>query len=214
MARIIGNPLPNIPWQEKPAGWRYPVWRYTENPIITRDNLFFANSIFNSAVVPYGDGFKGVFKPQGGATVAAWYEADARREKEDAIRAEEAKKLPGYVEKTNKDVPFPYHIARVEEPEVENRPEATKDDYVIGIRPEFIKIDPEGAIEGEVFSAMPTGMETTLKIRVGAYLLTAVVFGGTVYKIGQKVRLSFSGDNIMLFARTNGRRIVNGSFNV
>ena len=160
------------------------------------------------------DGFKGVFQPRGGATVAAWYEADARRAKEDAIRAEEAKKQPGYVEKTNKDVPFPYHIARVEEPEVENRPEATKDDYVIGIRPEFIRIDPEGAIEGEVFSAMPTGMETTLKIRIGAYLLTAVVFGGTVYKIGQKVRLSFSGDNIMLFARTNGRRIVNGSFTV
>ena len=85
---------------------------------------------------------------------------------------------------------------------------------MLGVRPEFIRIGDDGAIEGEVFSAMPTGMETTLKIRIGAYLLTAVVFGGTVYKIGQKVRLSFSGDNIMLFARTNGRRIVNGSFTV
>ncbi len=62
MAKIIGKGIPNIPWQDKPEGYQYPVWRYTENPIITRDNLFGANSIFNSAVVPYGDGFKGVFR--------------------------------------------------------------------------------------------------------------------------------------------------------
>ena len=54
-------------------------------------------------------------------------------------------------------------------------------------------------------------METTVKIRVGDFLLTAVVFGGVVYRIGQKVRLSFSGDNIMLFSRENQRMIVNGS---
>ena len=62
MAKILGPAIKNIPWQDKPAGYPYPVWRYTENPIITRDNLFFANSIFNSAVVPYGDGFAGVFR--------------------------------------------------------------------------------------------------------------------------------------------------------
>ena len=62
MAKIIGQAIPNIPWQDKPEGYPYPVWRYTGNPIITRDNLFFANSIFNSAVVPYGDGFAGVFR--------------------------------------------------------------------------------------------------------------------------------------------------------
>ena len=62
MAKILGPAIKNIPWQDKPAGYPYPVWRYTENPIITRDNLFFANSIFNSAVVPYGDGFSGVFR--------------------------------------------------------------------------------------------------------------------------------------------------------
>lgn len=62
MTRIIGESIPNLPWQDKPEGYRYPVWRYTENPIITRDNLFMANSIFNSAVVPFGDGFAGVFR--------------------------------------------------------------------------------------------------------------------------------------------------------
>lgn len=62
MAKIKGASIPNIPWQEKPEGYRYPVWRYTYNPVITRDNLFGANSIFNSAVVPYKNGFKGVFR--------------------------------------------------------------------------------------------------------------------------------------------------------
>ena len=62
MAKILGAALGNIPWQEKPEGCKYPVWRYDGNPIITRDNLYMANSIFNSAVVPYGDGFAGVFE--------------------------------------------------------------------------------------------------------------------------------------------------------
>ena len=54
MAKIIGTNIPNIPWEDKPAGFEYPVWRYSGNPVITRDNLHMANSIFNSAVVPYG----------------------------------------------------------------------------------------------------------------------------------------------------------------
>ena len=62
MAKILGENIKNLPWEDKPAGYRYPVWRYSGNPIITRDNLFFANSIFNSAVVPFGDGFAGVFR--------------------------------------------------------------------------------------------------------------------------------------------------------
>jgi beta-1,4-mannooligosaccharide/beta-1,4-mannosyl-N-acetylglucosamine phosphorylase len=32
------------------------------NPIIARDRVPHANSIFNSAVVPFGDGFAGVFR--------------------------------------------------------------------------------------------------------------------------------------------------------
>ena len=62
MAKIIGTNIPNIPWEDKPAGFEYPVWRYSSNPVITRDNLHMANSIFNSAVVPYGSGFAGVFR--------------------------------------------------------------------------------------------------------------------------------------------------------
>ena len=59
---IIGGRLDNIPWEDKPAGCRDAVWRFTANPIIPRDLIPSSNSIFNSAVVPYGDGFAGVFR--------------------------------------------------------------------------------------------------------------------------------------------------------
>lgn len=62
MVTVIGENIRNLPWEEKPEGWKYPVWRYSGNPIITRDDLFMSNSIFNSAVVPYKDGFAGVFR--------------------------------------------------------------------------------------------------------------------------------------------------------
>lgn len=59
---ILGPALPNIPWEDKPAGCRDVVWRSTRNPIIPRDLLPNSNSIFNSAVVPFKDGFAGVFR--------------------------------------------------------------------------------------------------------------------------------------------------------
>lgn len=59
---IIGADLPNIPWEEKPKGCNDVVWRSGQNPIIPRDLLPTSNSIFNSAVVPYKDGFAGVFR--------------------------------------------------------------------------------------------------------------------------------------------------------
>jgi beta-1,4-mannooligosaccharide/beta-1,4-mannosyl-N-acetylglucosamine phosphorylase len=60
--KIIGEPLPNIPWEDKPAGTRGVVWRSARNPIIPRDLLPTSNSIFNSAVVPYKGAFVGVFR--------------------------------------------------------------------------------------------------------------------------------------------------------
>ena len=62
-ARIAptSGPAP-IPWEHRPAGSDAVVWRSSRNPIITRDHVLRANSIFNSAVVPFGDGFAGVFR--------------------------------------------------------------------------------------------------------------------------------------------------------
>jgi beta-1,4-mannooligosaccharide/beta-1,4-mannosyl-N-acetylglucosamine phosphorylase len=59
---ILGNSLTNIPWEDRPTNCNNPLWRYSANPIIQRDLLPDSNSIFNSAVVPFGKGFAGVFR--------------------------------------------------------------------------------------------------------------------------------------------------------
>jgi len=60
--QAIGPALPNIPWEDRPPGCSDVVWRYSRNPIITRDAVPGANSIFNSAVVPFNGTFAGVFR--------------------------------------------------------------------------------------------------------------------------------------------------------
>ena len=61
--KIIGDAVKNMPWQEGPAEFSgAPVWRYSENPIIGRNPVKEVARIFNSAVMPYGDEFIGVFR--------------------------------------------------------------------------------------------------------------------------------------------------------
>ena len=55
--------LPNIPWQDKPAGHvGAPVWRYTENPLMGRNPTPEISRIFNSAVAPWEDGYIAVLR--------------------------------------------------------------------------------------------------------------------------------------------------------
>ena len=54
--------LPSIPGEEDNTGGKEPVWRYSGNPIIGRDGNKISNSVFNSAVVRFEDGFAGVFR--------------------------------------------------------------------------------------------------------------------------------------------------------
>ncbi|HPF88225.1 MAG TPA: ABC transporter ATP-binding protein [Candidatus Limiplasma sp.] len=82
--------------------------------------------------------------------------------------------------------------------------------FVIGVRPEAVSIHENGRLEGEIFSAMPAGMETTVRIKIGNFLLTGVVFGGVLYKIGTKVRFDLSGSNILLFDSKSGQMLSDG----
>ena len=117
--------------------------------------------------------------------------------------------------KENKDEVFRYNISRVDEEDtsIEDDPVIVDGDYVLGVRPEFIRIANTG-IDGEIYGAMPTGMESTLKIRTGEFLLTSVVFGDTLYTIGSKAHIRFSGDSLMLFDRKSGRYITSGSIEI
>ena len=151
-------------------------------------------------------GVKAAYAPGEPVNLREWF---AREEKAAAANVD-----THAVEKANRDSLFKYHIAKVEEDEFEDEVTLTHEDFVPGIRPECVSICEDGALEGEIFSAMPTGMETTVKVRVGEFLFTGVVFGGITYKIGQKVRLSFTGADILMFSRENGKLITRGTMKI
>lgn len=157
-------------------------------------------------------GKEAVFTPEKELKLTEWFlERDRKkeeREKEQKKRSEEK----GYVEKGNKDEIFRYPISYVNGEEGEFHPETmTNEDLLLAVRPEFIDIKSGEGIEGEIYGVMPTGMETTVKVRVGEYLLTGMVFGSDLFTIGEKLKLSFKGMKLMLFDRKSGERIVNGS---
>ncbi|HRX08824.1 MAG TPA: ABC transporter ATP-binding protein [Candidatus Limiplasma sp.] len=87
-------------------------------------------------------------------------------------------------------------------------------EFILGVRPEAISIHELGKLEGEVFSAMPAGMETTVRIKIENFLLTGVVFGGVLYKIGEKVRFDLTGNNILLFDSRSGKMLTDGSLTI
>lgn len=64
--KIIGeSPIPDLPWETKPANARGPVWRYSANPVIKRAPFGRAARVYNSAVVPFEGNFIGVFRADG-----------------------------------------------------------------------------------------------------------------------------------------------------
>lgn len=121
------------------------------------------------------------------------------------------------VEKSNKDKPFKHKIALVDY-ELGDKKEdfVFGDDFVIGIRPECIRLnkDGKGSIASTIYSAMPAGMETTIRTRFENYLLTGVIFGSEIFKLDSKVNVSFGSEDIMLFDRTSGRLLGLGSINI
>ena len=195
------------------------------------DNLFVADFVGNPSINfinAHGDqegenirltmlgGAEARFIPNEKLDLAAWYvKRDADAEVAAAANAERAK-AKGYVEKSNKDEAFRPHIAKVEENDdaLTEEPEIADGDFVLGVRPEFIAMSGESGIDGEIYGVMPTGMECTLKIRVGEFLLTSVAFGSSLFAIGTKSKFRFTGSNIMLFDRKSGRRIVSGRLEI
>ena len=169
-----------------------------------------------SVAVDILGGIKARFVPNEKTDLVEWR---AARDKEAADKAEfERQRLmkKGAVEKSNKDEVFKYHVQKVEEQDesLMDEPVITDEDFVIGIRPEAIDIDDAGKIDTTIYGAMPTGMESTLKLKIGEYLLTSVIFGGVIYQIGQEEKISINGKDILLFDRRSGKLICAGSLEI
>lgn len=100
---------------------------------------------------------------------------------------------------------------------VQNEEEEVKydiNDVVIGIRPEYIRLSETDGVDATIYSSLPSGMETIVKIKVGESILTSVVFGIIDYPVDTKVKVLFEGDKIVLFSRSTNRRITDGKLTI
>ena len=192
------------------------------------ENLFVADFVGNPSInfveakgTQQGDGsisldilgsVKAKFVTNENIKLNEWFEKrDSNAAKKQELR-KELMKDKHYVEKTNKDEVFKYHIAKVmeEDSSIQSEPVISNEDFVLAIRPEAIGITSGEGLNTTIYGAMPTGMESTLKLRFGDYLLTGVIFGNTAYKIGEKVNININGGDILLFDRKSGMRIGTG----
>jgi multiple sugar transport system ATP-binding protein len=69
----------------------------------------------------------------------------------------------------------------------------------LGIRPEYISISASGATPAKTYAALPSGMETIVKIHLGELILTSVIFGAIDYKVNTEINIDFTGENCILF---------------
>ena len=83
-------------------------------------------------------------------------------------------------------------------------------EVTVGIRPEYIDIEENGPLEGSVYSTLPSGMETTVRMQVGDMPLTAVVFGDVDYLVDSRVKFGIH-KLAVLFDRKTGANLGRGA---
>ncbi|MEE3380609.1 MAG: ABC transporter ATP-binding protein [Succiniclasticum sp.] len=84
-------------------------------------------------------------------------------------------------------------------------------EYVVGIRPENIVIRPEGRFSGKVYSTLPSGMETVVKLHLHDQPLTSVIFGSVDFRVNEEVRFDIRTDKNLLFDKESGATVRMGA---
>jgi len=85
---------------------------------------------------------------------------------------------------------------------------------LLGLRPEHISLTDNGAVKCNVYSTLPSGMETTVILKIKNTLLTSVVFGGMDFPVDVEIGLELNHDNYILFDKNSKKNIATGSLRV
>jgi multiple sugar transport system ATP-binding protein len=85
------------------------------------------------------------------------------------------------------------------------------DEVTIGVRPQYIRIEDNGAFKGRIYAALPSGMETIVRLHIGELLLSLVIFGADDYPVDAEVTVNFEGDCCILFDKKTGKSLGLGS---
>ena len=88
---------------------------------------------------------------------------------------------------------------------------AIPEDVTLGVRPEFITICEHSDVKASVYSTLPSGMETTVKLRLGGEIVTSVVFGSVDFPVDTEVSLAFNGSDMLLYSSETGALLADGS---
>ena len=83
----------------------------------------------------------------------------------------------------------------------------------MGVRPENVLLsETEGDFTAKVYSTLPSGMETVVRLEMNGIMLTAVVFGGVDFAVNQPVKIGFKGNQHHLFSMGDaGTKLASGS---
>lgn len=88
------------------------------------------------------------------------------------------------------------------------------EEVVIGIRPECVGITEEGKIKAQIYSTLPSGMETTVKVKIENEIISSVIFGAIDYTVDEIVSLNIIGNSICLFDKASTKRIAVGTLDI
>ena len=66
-------------------------------------------------------------------------------------------------------------------------------EVILGLRPEYIQIAENGSVNGEIYSSLPSGMETIVKVKIGSLQLNSVIFGDGDFNVGDTHAIAFPG---------------------
>ncbi len=80
----------------------------------------------------------------------------------------------------------------------------------LGLRPELISVTDASEYKVEVYSSLPSGMETIVRFKIGEAILNAVVFGSLDFPVGSSVGIHFTSDKLLVF-HADGRLLGTGS---
>jgi multiple sugar transport system ATP-binding protein len=84
-------------------------------------------------------------------------------------------------------------------------PAALPSALLLGIRPEDVRPDPNGALRGEVILTEPLGVETVIHIRAGQQTFLSMVPGLTDWKIGDSIAFDIARERVHYFTPDGDR---------
>jgi multiple sugar transport system ATP-binding protein len=89
-----------------------------------------------------------------------------------------------------------------------------RQELVLGLRPESLTLQNPGKVKGSIYSALPSGMETTVILKIRNTMLTAVAFGNLDFSTDGEIGLELNHKNYILFDKSGEEMIALGSLEI